>query len=197
MQPLTFPSCFLFASHLSQCILSFFVKAPHHRCFFPLHCPSPFMCSPCRLFSLHVSLSLPFSLSQQHHPPASVSTSLTQCWLNVFGFLLLWQALTTAGQLLSVSPSTSEQLREEGNRLLCLFFHHQETAPATRRGSQVYRSQAASFRRHTQIPAHVYLCCTALILPAFVSRFSLAITFHKGQPIFSNVSTFKYPGRTL
>lgn len=64
-------------------------------------------------------------------PPPSASTSLTQSRLNVFELLLLWQAPTTAGQLLSVSLSTSKPHRAEGNLLLCLFFrhHHQTSLP--------------------------------------------------------------------
>lgn len=97
--------------------------------------------------------------------------SLTQSWLNVFYLLLLWQALTTAGQLLSVSLSTSKQHRAEGNLMLCLFFHHHETSLPQREACRFMRVKLWTLSHrstNTCTRAHERVCFTVLALPYFV-----------------------------
>lgn len=99
-------------------------------------------------------------LSQLHHPPPSVSVSLTQSWLNVF---LAVVALTGPDNSRSASicqPLHLFAAQSRGELAALFVLSPSGDSPATKGSLHVYRSQAMSSLSLT----HMHKTCTYCML---------------------------------
>ena len=152
----TLPSVCLLSVFLGISLVPLWKTFHPHRLFFQI--TAALLCAHLPIF---FSRLLPtVHLSQLHHPPPSVSVSLTQSWLNVF---LAVVALTGPDNSRSASicqPLHLFAAQSRGELAALFVLSPSGDSPATKGSLHVYRSQAkSSFSRwHTcMILAHIPL----------------------------------------